>query len=98
MPSSAQRRTARRLARHCSVNAAKITDSRKNRSMKLDGKAVVELDGRAAPIIPRTETARKAVLVLEDGTVFRGKGLGAFGQALGEVCFNTAMTGYQEIL
>jgi carbamoyl-phosphate synthase small subunit len=38
------------------------------------------------------------VLVLEDGTVFRGKGLGAFGQTLGEVCFNTSMTGYQEIL
>jgi carbamoyl-phosphate synthase small subunit len=39
-----------------------------------------------------------AVLVLEDGTVFRGKGLGAFGQAVGEVCFNTSITGYQEIL
>jgi carbamoyl-phosphate synthase small subunit len=36
--------------------------------------------------------------VLEDGTVFRGTGLGAFGQTLGEVCFNTSMTGYQEIL
>jgi hypothetical protein len=35
------------------------------------------------------------VLVLEDGTVFRGRGLGAFGQTLGEVCFNTSMTGYQ---
>src|SRR6202007_967566 len=34
----------------------------------------------------------------EDGTVFRGRGLGAFGQAMGEVCFNTSMTGYQEIL
>ena len=42
--------------------------------------------------------ARKAALVLEDGTVFWGKGLGAFGQAVGEVCFNTSMTGYQEIL
>ncbi|MET1026850.1 MAG: glutamine-hydrolyzing carbamoyl-phosphate synthase small subunit [Dongiaceae bacterium] len=40
----------------------------------------------------------KAVLVLEDGTVFHGKGLGAYGQTLGEVCFNTSMTGYQEIL
>ena len=43
-------------------------------------------------------TAREAVLVLEDGTAFRGKGLGAFGQTLGEICFNTSMTGYQEIL
>jgi carbamoyl-phosphate synthase small subunit len=42
--------------------------------------------------------AGTAVLVLEDGTVFRGKGLGTFGQTLGEVCFNTSMTGYQEIL
>ena len=46
----------------------------------------------------RGEAAGKAVLVLEDGTIFRGKGLGAYGQALGEVCFNTSMTGYQEIL
>ncbi len=38
------------------------------------------------------------VLALADGTVFEGVGVGATGQALGEVCFNTAMTGYQEIL
>jgi carbamoyl-phosphate synthase small subunit len=38
------------------------------------------------------------VLVLADGTVFQGTGFGAVGQAVGEVCFNTAMTGYQEIL
>ncbi|MBX3480476.1 MAG: glutamine-hydrolyzing carbamoyl-phosphate synthase small subunit [Caulobacter sp.] len=38
------------------------------------------------------------VLVLADGTVFQGIGVGAVGEALGEVCFNTAMTGYQEIL
>jgi carbamoyl-phosphate synthase small subunit len=38
------------------------------------------------------------VLALADGTVFQGVGVGATGQALGEVCFNTAMTGYQEIL
>jgi carbamoyl-phosphate synthase small subunit len=38
------------------------------------------------------------VLVLADGTVFAGIGCGAVGQAVGEVCFNTAMTGYQEIL
>jgi len=39
-----------------------------------------------------------AVLVLADGTVFFGSGLGASGKAVGEVCFNTSMTGYQEIL
>lgn len=41
---------------------------------------------------------RTAVLVLADGTVIEGQGLGATGQAVGEVCFNTAMTGYEEIL
>jgi carbamoyl-phosphate synthase small subunit len=39
-----------------------------------------------------------ALLVLADGTVFEGFGLGAEGHAVGEVCFNTAMTGYEEIL
>ena len=39
-----------------------------------------------------------AVLVLADGTVFEGRGFGAATEAVGEVCFNTAMTGYQEIL
>jgi len=38
------------------------------------------------------------VLVLADGTVLQGFGVGAVGEAVGEVCFNTAMTGYQEIL
>ncbi|MCJ8142435.1 glutamine-hydrolyzing carbamoyl-phosphate synthase small subunit [Ancylobacter sp. A5.8] len=39
-----------------------------------------------------------ALLVLADGTVLEGFGLGATGEAVGEVCFNTAMTGYQEVL
>ena len=39
-----------------------------------------------------------AVLALEDGTVFRGVSVGAKGNTTGEVVFNTAMTGYQEIL
>jgi carbamoyl-phosphate synthase small subunit len=39
-----------------------------------------------------------AILVLKDGTVFRGTSIGAEGLAVGEVVFNTAMTGYQEIL
>ena len=42
--------------------------------------------------------AATGALVLADGTVFLGEGLGADGAAVGEVCFNTAMTGYQEIL
>jgi carbamoyl-phosphate synthase small subunit len=66
---------------------------------------------RARPVKPRA--ARKTVrprfsdweaprvtglLVLADGTVIEGQGFGAEGEAVGEVCFNTAMTGYQEIL
>jgi carbamoyl-phosphate synthase small subunit len=45
-----------------------------------------------------TEPKTTALLVLADGTVLEGFGLGATGHAVGEVCFNTAMTGYQEIL
>lgn len=41
---------------------------------------------------------KTAVLVLADGTVLEGQGFGAEGEAVGEVCFNTAMTGYQEVL
>jgi carbamoyl-phosphate synthase small subunit len=40
----------------------------------------------------------KAILALEDGSVFAGRGFGAKAEACGEVCFNTSMTGYQEIL
>jgi carbamoyl-phosphate synthase small subunit len=39
-----------------------------------------------------------ALLVLADGTIFRGQGIGAVGSSVGEVVFNTALTGYQEIL
>ena len=39
-----------------------------------------------------------AILVLEDGTVFNGLSVGSSGRTVGEVVFNTAMTGYQEIL
>jgi carbamoyl-phosphate synthase small subunit len=50
----------------------------------------------------RIETERPlsnpAILVLEDGSVFRGESIGAPGLSVGEVVFNTAMTGYQEIL
>jgi carbamoyl-phosphate synthase small subunit len=47
---------------------------------------------------PWTEAPLTGRLVLADGTVIRGQGLGATGSAVGEVCFNTAITGYQEIL
>ncbi|MEQ1842203.1 MAG: carbamoyl-phosphate synthase domain-containing protein, partial [Verrucomicrobiales bacterium] len=41
---------------------------------------------------------KKAILALEDGTVFHGIAFGAATTQTGEVCFNTSMTGYQEIL
>ena len=41
---------------------------------------------------------KRALLVLEDGNVFRGKSIGSDGKSVGEVVFNTALTGYQEIL
>ena len=40
----------------------------------------------------------KSVLVLEDGTYYPGLGFGARGETIGEVVFNTSMTGYQEII
>ena len=51
--------------------------------------------------MPRTQTPPKsatAALVLGDGTVFWGQGVGAEGSAVGEVCFNTSLAGYQEIM
>ena len=41
---------------------------------------------------------KKTKLVLENGIIFSGNSLGAFGETIGEICFNTGMTGYQEIL
>jgi carbamoyl-phosphate synthase small subunit len=53
---------------------------------------------QGAPAAGWAEPKATAVLVLADGTVLEGFGLGATGHAVGEVCFNTAMTGYEEIL
>jgi carbamoyl-phosphate synthase small subunit len=49
-------------------------------------------------IAPKFTPPMNAILALEDGSVFRGQGFGAHASACGEVCFNTSMTGYQEIL
>ncbi len=43
------------------------------------------------------KTKEKGIVMLEDGTVFHGKAAGAIGTSTGEICFNTGMTGYQEI-
>jgi carbamoyl-phosphate synthase small subunit len=48
--------------------------------------------------IAHSHKPRKAILVLSDGTVFKGYGFGAQGEGIGEVVFNTSLTGYQEIL
>ncbi len=53
--------------------------------------------GPAAPVAARPDWA-DAALALADGTVLWGKGAGAVGTAVGEVCFNTSMTGYQEVM
>src|SRR5688572_9542019 len=51
-------------------------------------------DGKTHPCPPFANAA----LVLADGTVFFGRGSGATGNTFGELCFNTSMTGYQEVL
>ncbi|NQV77780.1 MAG: carbamoyl phosphate synthase small subunit, partial [Lutibacter sp.] len=40
---------------------------------------------------------KKAILLLADGTIFEGKSIGRDGTSFGEICYNTGMTGYQEI-
>ena len=52
----------------------------------------------ADPTSTRAPSGATGVLVLASGEVIWGRGFGAVGQAVGEVCFNTAMTGYQEVM
>src|SRR3546814_13883202 len=54
-------------------------------------------DGRPSAAPGSAPSGVTGALVLADGSVFWGKRLGASGQAVGDVCFNTSMTGYQEI-
>ena len=55
-------------------------------------------DAKIAPAHTLGKDLARGAVMLADGTLFEGVGFGAVGQAVGEVCFNTAMTGYQEIL
>jgi carbamoyl-phosphate synthase small subunit len=55
-------------------------------------------DASKAHTAPAAGAFSRGGLMLADGTFFEGTGFGAVGSAIGEVCFNTAMTGYQEIL
>ncbi len=57
-----------------------------------------EQDQATGPAESWAEPKPTALLVLADGTVLEGIGLGATGEGVGEVCFNTAITGYEEIL
>src|ERR1700744_5196595 len=50
------------------------------------------------PTLSRAPFTARGAVMLADGTFFEGVGFGAAGSVAGEVCFNTAMTGYQEIL
>jgi carbamoyl-phosphate synthase small subunit len=63
-----------------------------------DRPAVEATSTRARSLPAWSEERPTALLVLADGTTVEGQGAGATGIAVGEVCFNTAMTGYQEIL
>ncbi|MCS6855326.1 MAG: carbamoyl phosphate synthase small subunit, partial [Elioraea sp.] len=69
--------------------------------LKETGLALADLPGRETPAAPAPDApppGATAALVLADGSVFWGRGFGAHGTALGEVCFTTGMTGYQETL
>src|ERR1700733_6472444 len=59
------------------------------------------MDTKSEQVRAKSQTpppGASAALILSDGTVLWGRGFGAIGQAVGEVVFNTAMTGYQEVL
>src|SRR5689334_9005848 len=79
-----------------------VRRSRSKRRITPAGRArVQEMSDLTSPRDTGPGPARRRIsgaLVLADGTVFEGTGFGAAGKAVGEVCFNTAMTGYQEIL
>src|SRR5262249_32103889 len=54
--------------------------------------------GRPDGLASRGETMKRATLALADGTTFEGQAFGSTGETVGEVVFNTSMSGYQEIL
>ncbi len=69
--------------------------------LKETGLTLADMPGVAAPEAPGADgrpPGATAALVLADGTVMWGRGFGAHATAVGEVCFNTSITGYQEIL
>ncbi len=88
------------------VEPAKFLSKSRNTpfaGMRLRGKAMLTIVGGEIVYDARREGARlmaknEAILALADGRTFRGCAFGAIGETVGEVVFNTAMTGYQEVL
>jgi carbamoyl-phosphate synthase small subunit len=66
--------------------------------LQSENSTLTPVSGNPAAPAPWAEIRPTALLVLADGTVIEGHGVGATGEGRGELCFNTAMTGYQEIL
>jgi len=72
--------------------------SRVRRSGEIESGQRRSRAGKAGSELPVFPARTPALLALADGTIFRGHSIGAAGQSVGEVVFNTALTGYQEIL
>ena len=53
---------------------------------------------KLTPSLNKFTSKHNAILILENGKIYKGLGLGKKGKTIGELCFNTSMTGYQEIL
>src|SRR6516162_6367779 len=82
---------SRKQAARTSLRRAQASQASLQAAPGGDGRTQFDHDGWV-------EAKATALRVLADGTVLEGQGFGATGHAVGEVCFNTAMTGYQEIL
>src|SRR5206468_5933464 len=92
-----------RPARSLSSRLTPAPAARFSRETRAQGRRGRKASGtRTADVMsqfpPPRPPAANAALVLADGSVFWGHGLGAVGRRVGELCFNTAMTGYQEIM
>jgi carbamoyl-phosphate synthase small subunit len=74
----------------------KVLDLRAGR--RLPSRSAHHKQKSGEPVVPLLPTSSPAILALADGTVFKGQSIGADGVTSGEVVFNTAMSGYQEIL
>ena len=85
------------MAKSLTTKRSRRAGKARSRANKRAGRARLPAR-RGARGIGDAAQGASAALVLDDGTVFLGRGAGAAGRSVGEVCFNTSMTGYQEIL